>query len=153
MTQIAKKVDGDGVEYIKLKNGYYSTANQRILALKRIYPVSEIKTKITYLPDIKSWYAVTTVTVEAEGMVLKNTGHSCKAISDPKWGSVAAESAETSSVSRAIAKLGIGIAYSNASYDEVLQSDVQGYEMFDEVNDRSKEIEKALQDKINKRKK
>jgi hypothetical protein len=153
MTQIAKKVDQDGVEYIKLKDGYYSTANQRILALKRLYPKSELYTDLKYMTEIQSWHAFTIVRVETEEGAYENTGHSCKAISDPKWGGVAAESAETSSVSRAIAKLGIGIAYSNASYDEVMQSDVQGYEMFDEVKDRSHDIEKELENKINKRKK
>ena len=121
------KTDSKGVKYIKMGDGYYSTANERILALKSFYPDSEIKTVMTYMPEIKSWYAMTSVFVVEtthDGIVTRyeNTGHSCKSTEDGQWGRVACESAETTSVARAIAKLGIGIEYSNASYDEMLQS-------------------------------
>lgn len=161
--------DSKGVKYIRMGDGYYSTANERILSLKRYYPDSEIKTVMTYMPEIRSWYAMSSVFVietTPDGVVVKSehTGHSCKSTEDGQWGRVACESAETTSVARAIAKLGIGIEYSNASYDEMMQSgksivtempDADNYflglddvEIFDgferELNIKNKENEVAL---------
>ena len=156
------KTDKDGVKYLKIGKGYYSTANERILALKRMYPDSEINTHLTYMPEIKSWKAITSVTVSLIDNItgnelyhLENTGHACKSTEDPVWGKVAAESAETSSVSRAIAKLGIGIEFSHASADEVSQSGIQ-FEMIEEEpeqTEKSKDIENELIKQIKKGKK
>jgi len=149
------KTDKDGVMYLKIGKGYYSTANERILALKRMYPNSEIHTHMAYMPEIKSWKAITSVTIMQEDADYENTGHACKSIEDPVWGKVAAESAETSSVSRAIAKLGIGIEFSHASADEVSQSGIQ-FEMIEEEpeqTEKSKDIENELIKQIKKGKK
>lgn len=150
---VESKIDKDGVKYFKTKDGYFSPANERILALKRLYPDYEIHTDMIYMSEINSWLAKTIVRIETETVARDYTGHACRAISADKWGSVACEVAETSSVARAIAKLGIGIEYSNASLDEVMQSDFS-FELFDteEVESKSDAVTKELQT-ILKRKK
>lgn len=152
--KVETKIDKNGVKYFKTKDGYFSPANERILALKRLYPNNEIHTDMIYMPEINSWLANTIVRVETETGARDYTGYSCRAISDNKWGSVACETAETSSVARAIAKLGIGIEYSNASLDEVIQSDFS-FELFDteETETKSDVVTKELQTILKNKKK
>ena len=120
------KIDKDGIKYYKTQDGYFSSANERLLALKRIYPVYSIETVLNYVPEIVSWHAITTITIPIIGespyqqKSLLFTGHSCKKIEDTMWGKFAAEVAETCSTARAIAKMGIGIAYgTTASIEEI----------------------------------
>lgn len=152
--KVETKIDKNGVKYFKTKDMYFSPANERILALKRLYPNNEIQTDMIYMPEIKSWLAKTIVRIETETGARDYTGYSCRAISTDKWGLVACETAETSSVARAIAKLGIGIEYSNASLDEVIQSDFS-FELFDteETETKSDIITKELQTILKNKKK
>lgn len=161
--EMKMKIDENGVKYYKTPSGYLSSANERLLALKRLYSNNySIETKLEYIESLNSWHAVTTISVVyncnsdwPETRVY--TGHSCKKVDETLWGRYAAEVAETCSTSRAIGKMGIGIAFGVIASQEEVDSENTFFTPFptedNDDDDKSEVIMKELEQTLKRKNK
>lgn len=138
MPKPKSKTGSDGViYYLQPDSGLYvSTANQRILALKKLGVPYSIHVEVIYLSEIKSFQAHAVLRIATEtGLPQVFEGNAVKSVEDIVWGAVACQTAETAAVARAIGKYGIGIEYNFASYDEIQGSGVNHKLVFPNFND------------------
>lgn len=110
-----RAIDIKGKEYILVKD--------RILFFNENYKNGSIQTLVNVIDNVV--YAKTTVIPDVANRDRKFTGNSQAEIGKGHLGSVALEVAETSSVGRALAMLGIGIIDSIASADEMNKSNAR----------------------------
>ena len=147
------KIDDDGVKYYTTDGThYFSPANERIKTLAKMY---------------QDQYSIETVFEKHEDFIVAKTsirfafrtdfgervftGYGSQSLSDPTWGGAnAIMVAETKSVSRAIAKLGIGIEFSNASLEEISPSNEFVFDMEPDAEEKSKRVTEHFLNSINK---
>lgn len=122
----------------------YVEVNKRVLAFRELYPEGTIETKIEFLLD-------GVVTMEARvynGTNLLATGHAQEKESSSFINQTSfIENCETSAVGRALGFLGIGIAKSIASKEEVENAKINQVQENDLI---SSVQEKAIRDLANK---
>ena len=140
------KVDNDGVKYYTTDGkNYFSPANERIKALARMYDKYKMETTLEKHDEFIT--AKTVLDVETKIV----NGYFSQSLSDPIWGGAnAIMVAETRSVSRAIAKLGIGIEYSNASLEEVSPSNEFVFDIEPDAEEKSNRVTEHFLNSINK---
>ena len=147
------KIDQDGVKYYTTDGThFFSPANERIKALARLYKDQySIETSFETENDIVT--AKTRISfVDVNGWEKAFTGYGSQSLTDPTiWGGAnAIMVAETKSVSRAIAKMGIGIEYSNASLEEISPSNEFVFDLEPDAEEKSKRVTEHFFNSINK---
>lgn len=127
---------------IDIKGKKYVLVSDRILAFNEMYPKGQIQTEI--IGDVGKMVIVKATVKPDESRVF--TGHSQAVWGEGMMGRVALEVAETSSVGRALAMMGLGVIDSVASVDEIAKN--QPVDKSVESEDKTIKTEMYSQEKI-----
>ena len=125
------------INTVELKGKQYAEVKERVIAFRRVHPLGQIITELTYTDNYANCEAI----IFDENGVMLAKGHAREYLKND----FAIEKAETSSIGRALGFCGYGIATSIASAEDMQEVDKPS-QIFDEpsIDELAMKVRKLL---------